>query len=117
MPYVHKTYIVTTESVDFVSLVHDIASAIKDAGAVNGLVCVVVPKEGAGLFILRNSTDMKEKVEPHLPAEVLPRSIVVPVVEGALILAPYEEVFLVDCEKKMQRREVVITVTSEVEAK
>lgn len=113
MPTIKKSYFVTTEAVDFVSLYHDIAGAIRDAGATNGMVCVVVPKEGAGLFILKNCPEMKDKVMPQLQSAVLPRSIVLPIVDGATVLAPYEEVILVDCEAKAQRREVIIAVTPE----
>lgn len=114
MPYIKKTYVVTTEAVDFFSLYHDMGLAIKDAAANNGMVCVVVPKSGAGLLILKNSPEMRAQVESQLQVALLPRSIVLPIVDGTTVLAPYEEVFLVDCDAKVHRREVIIAVTAEI---
>lgn len=94
-------------------LQHDIAGAIRDAGAVNGMLCVVVPKGSAGLLIFKNSPEMRDAVSPHIQAALLPRSITLPIVDGATVLAPYEDVILVDCEPKVQRREVIIAVTVE----
>lgn len=113
MPHIKKTYVLTTESVDFISLYHDIALAIKDAAAVNGMLCVVVPKGGAGLLIFKNTPELREDVTAHLQAALLPRSITLPIVDGATVLAPYEDVILVDCDAKVQRREVIIAVTAE----
>lgn len=113
MPHIKKTYVVTTKDVDFVPLTHDIAAAIKEAGAVNGMACVMLPKGGAGLLIFRNSPENQASVTPQLHAAMLPRSIALPVVDGVTPLAPYEEVILVDCEERVHRREVIIAVTPE----
>lgn len=105
----------TTESVDFLPLQHDIAGAIRDAGAVNGMLCVVVPKGGAGLLIFKNSPEVRAEVSPHIQAALLSRSVTLPIVDGATVLAPYEDVILVDCDTRSQRREVIIAVTMESE--
>lgn len=115
MPFIRKTYVVTTESVDFVSLQHDIVGAIRDASATNGMLCVTVPKGGAGLLIFKNSPELREGIAPHIQPAMLPRSIVLPIADGATVLAPYEDVVLVDYDPKVQRREVVIAVTVESE--
>lgn len=136
MPTIKKTYVVTTESVDFFSLNHDIAAAIKETGTAGGMICVVVPKGGAGLLVFENlpqvRTAVAEHIEsmggegtvpdrlrrsvalaPRIQTAMLPRSIACPYADGNLLLAPYEEVMLVDCEPKSQRREVIIAVTPE----
>lgn len=103
----------TTEAVDFVPLQHDIAAAIRDASATHGQLCVVVPKGGAGLLVFRNTPETKDELAPIVNAALLPRSVVLPIVDGVIPLAPYEDVILVDCESKSQRREVIISVTAE----
>lgn len=113
MPHIKKTYVVTKESVDFVPLTHDIAAAIKEANAVNGTVCIMVPKGGAGLFVFKNSPENRDSITSHLQTAMLPRSLVLPIVDAATPLAPYEEVILVDCEERVHRREVIIAVTPE----
>ncbi len=136
MPHIKKTYVSTTESIDFLPLTHDINAAIKEASATNGVVHVVVPKGGAGLMVFENLPEVCKAISAHLDTfaqegevqdklrravplgtrvqtAMLQRSFTCPIIDGALVLAPYEEVILVDCEKRIQRREVVIAVAAE----
>lgn len=136
MPYIKKVYVTTTTSIDFSPLTHDIHAAIKDAGAANGVVHVVVSKGGAGLMVFENLPEVREAVTaylesiaqdgdiqdklrravalaPRVQAAMLQRSVALPFVEGTLVLAAYEEIILVDCEDRVQRREVIIAITAE----
>ena len=113
MPHIKKSYYMTTTLVDFFPLTHDIAAALKESGAENGIVHVVVPKAGAGLFIFKNSPELQKELSAAVQPTLLPRSLTLPVVNGETPLAPYEEVILVDVDPRSQRREVVIAVTVE----
>lgn len=114
MSHIKKVYVMTTESTDCISLVHDVAAAIKEAGATAGILHVLVPKAGAGLMIHQKNSDLDSHVADN--AALLPRAISLPVIDGGIPLAPYEEVFLVDHEPCVQRREVIITISPEPEA-
>lgn len=113
MPHIKKSYLMTTASVDFLPLTHDIAAALKEADATEGVVHVMVPKGGAGLLIFKNTPELRSEITPKLSEGLIPRSLALPVVDGATLLAPYEEVILVDCEPRVQRREVIIAVSPE----
>jgi thiamine phosphate synthase YjbQ (UPF0047 family) len=116
MSHIKKVYVVTTESIDFISLNHDIAAAIKEAGAANGVVHVVVPKGGAGVLVFKNLPEIREALTPQIHVALLPRSFVCPFVDHELLLAPYEDVLLVDCDPRSQRREVIVAIVPETEA-
>lgn len=139
MSHLKKVYAATTESIDFISLNHDIASAIKETGAASGVVHVVVPKSGAGLLVFENLPEVRDAVmaqlescaqdgevqdklrravplAPRIQTAFLPRSFACPFSDHALLLAPYEEVLLVDCEPRSQRREVIVAIMPEAEA-
>lgn len=136
MPLIKKVYVATTTSIDFSPLTHDISAAIKEAAAKDGVVHVVVPKGGAGLMVFENLPEVREAVTayldsiaqegdvqdklrrsvalaPRVQAAMLQRSIACPFVDGVLLFAPHEEVVLVDCDTRVQRREVIVTVSSE----
>lgn len=113
--HLKKCYLVTTTSVDFLPLTHDIAAAVKEADVSDGVVHVVVPKGGAGLLIFKDTPELRDELAPKLHPALLPRSLALPLADGELPLSPYEEVILVDCEPRVQRREVVITVSPESE--
>ena len=139
MPLIKKVYVMTTESIDFLSLNHDITAAIKEVGAPSGVVHVVVPKSGAGVLVFENLPEVREAViaqleswgqegdvqdrlrrtvalAPRIQSALLPRSFVCPFAEQNLVLAPYEEILLVDCEQRAQRREVIVAILPEIEA-
>lgn len=116
MSHLKKVYLMTTESIDFLSLNHDIAAAIKEVGAASGVVHVVVPKGGAGILVFKNSPEAREDVSTQVNSALLPRSFVCPFVDSNLLLAPYEDVLVVDYEPRAQRREVIVAVMPEAEA-
>lgn len=135
-----KVYLTTTTAIDFVSLHHDMKAAIADAGADSGVIHVLVPKGGAGLLVFENLPEVREalttwlqqwnsttevrdrlrrqiRLAPRIQSAILPRSVSIPFEQGELLLGPYEEVILVDCEPRSQRREVLIVATANAAAK
>lgn len=130
-----RTYHLTRESVDFISLNHDIKSAIRESGAGKGLVTVLIPKSGAGLLIFEKLPEIEDHIRrwltqwegegtvkdrlrqpvalaPRIQTALLPRSMSIPYDGEDLLLAPYEDVILLDCDPKSQRREVLIWVSA-----
>jgi len=131
MSHVKKVYVVTTAAIDFIPLNHDITAAIRDAGVVDGAVHIAVPKSGAALLVFENLPEVRKAITnylaqfskegklkdrlnrevelaPRLQTALLPRALSLPVVAGEVALAPYEDVILLDCDLREQRREVVI---------
>lgn len=103
MIFLKKCFVSTSEKVDTLSIIHDIRYALRDSKAKEGLVTVVIPKAGAGLAL----AEMKET-----PTQGT-RTLTLPFAEGQLLLAPREEVFLIDYETRPARREFTIHVMSE----
>lgn len=116
MPHIKKSYFVTTESIDFFPLAHDIASALKEAAVTDGVVYVVVPNGGAGLLVFKNSAETRAKIQDIIHAELLQRSIAIPVIAGVTVLGHHEDVILVDCQPRVQRREVIVCVVADAGA-
>lgn len=133
-----KNYFVnTTKEVDVISILHDVGYALKEAGAQEGLVTVMVPGPGASVTIIQPLPDvvseLKEalkvfpgegkeaktrrketiKVGARVKAAMLGKSLTVPVKEGKLLLGHREEIVLVDFEAGAKRREFMVQVMSE----
>jgi len=49
----------------------------------------------------------------HLQATLLGFSLTVPVSEGKLVLGTWQQIFHLECDIKVRRRELVVTVTGE----
>lgn len=47
----------------------------------------------------------------HLQATLLGPSLTVPVHDGSLVLGTWQQIFLIECDVRPRRREVVVTVT------
>lgn len=134
MIFLKKCFVTTTPGVDVLSIFHDVRYAIGDAKMTEGLVSVVIPEPGASLLILEMLPEIVEKmresltawfavegealskrkepiaIAPWIRSALVGRSLSVPFHDGALLLAPREEIVLVDFEGSVQRREVVIQV-------
>ena len=137
MIFLKKYYVNTTPEVDVLSLIHDIRYAIRDSKATEGLVTVTVPAPAAGVVILEALPELMEQLKtaltifpgegiealtrrkeavavgPRIKGAMLGRSLTLPLTHGELVLAPREEVMLVDFETIVQRREFVVQVMSE----
>lgn len=140
MTFFKSVYFNTTENVDFIPLIHDVRYAVRDANAKDGLAVIFIPLSGAGVMILEpiveviegirsafeifaegdETADDKKKVKigiaPRIKAAFINRQIFIPIKQGQIVLPPYEEPYLIDLEKKRERREVVIQIFAEAES-
>ncbi len=136
-----KSYFVnTTAETNLIQITSDVNFALRDSNCKEGLVTLVIPGPGAGLAVFEPIPELldelkvafeiyagegtegvdkrKEKVAvaPRVQAAMLGRTLSLPVKNGKLLLEPYEEVFLIDFEKKPRRREFYVQVISEAAA-
>ena len=110
MIFLKKCYLNTTEKVDVLSLLHDIRYAIRDARIDDGLITLLLPKAGAGFVV--SASDAQSSLHKRRE-ETLPRTMTLPFATKDLLLAPKEEVFCIDFESKMGRREMIFQVMGE----
>ena len=130
-------YVNTTKEVDFLSIIHDVRYAIRDANAKDGLVTVIVPDSSAALTIIEpipavieelkiafeifagegaTATDRRKvtiDISPRVQAAMLGRSLSIPLKDGKLIIDPYEEIYLIDFDKTGKRRQFCVQVMVE----
>ena len=121
------------------SITSDVKYAIRDSGTKEGLATIIVGGPGAGVTILEPLQEVidelkvafevfagegatakdKKKVEalinPRVQASILGRSISVPIKDARLVTDPYEEIFLVDFDKKARRREFKVQIMAQAE--
>ncbi len=133
-----KNYFVnTTTGVDVLSVIHEVNRTLKEANAVEGLVCILVPEPGAALSVLEPLPDIvaefkkavqifpgegvetknrrKEEIDigPRIVAAMLGKSLQIPIKAGKLVLGSREEPILIDLEKHGRRREFYVQVIGE----
>lgn len=130
-------FVNTTEDIDVISIIHEINRAIAEAAIPEGLASVVVPAPGGALVIIEMLPDIVEQLKAairvfpvegqfaknrrkeeinigsRVAAAMLGRSLQLPVTGGRLLLAPREEVVLVDLETTGRRREFYVQVVGE----
>ncbi len=118
----------------------DVRFAIRDSQAKNGLVTVFIPGPGAALTIFEPLEEVKDElkvsfealaegekkgkdkrkeeiaVAPRVLASLVGRSVAVPFKDTKLVMAPYEEIFLIDFDNKVWRREYFVQVMGEGES-
>jgi secondary thiamine-phosphate synthase enzyme len=142
MAYLLNAYLNTTATVDLLNLTHDVKRAVRESQVKNGLLTALIPSSTAGLVVLENDPEIQEAfkksileridsptgvrpvrksgtghVQSHLQAAQLQTSISIPIVEGVLILGPWQEVLVIDFDDKVGRREIKIHVMGEAEKK
>lgn len=140
MIFLKNYFINTTDDVDVISVIHEIGYAVRDAGAAEGLVTVVVPEPGGALTILEPLPEIvaqfKEALEifpgegvetisrrkepipvaPRIKAAMLGKTVHIPFKDAKLVLGAREEVVLIDFEKTGKRREFWVQVMGEAAA-
>lgn len=109
MIFLKKYFVSTTGEIDVLSIIHDIRYAVRDAKATEGLVTVIIPSSGAGLVIIEPLPEVIEQLK-QVKASMLTRTLTIPLANHELVMAPREEVMLVNIEPKMKRREFAIQV-------
>lgn len=124
-----KSYFVdTTKGVDLINIVHEVRRTLKESNAENGTMTVSLPGPGAALSIMEK-TDQEGGVKKGLEGLVaneltkeivrclLPKSLVIPVEKGKMVIEPWQDVFLIDYEKSGRRREFRVQVFYEEKPK
>lgn len=100
---------------------HEIRQSLREGKVENGHVVVSLPSGGAGVIVLDKGNDPEHKDVKKLLAQdttkpllkiFLPKTAVVPIEKGKLIIDPWQEVFLVDYESSGRRREFWIHLLS-----
>lgn len=137
MQFLKNYFVNATAEVDFLQITSDVRFAIRDSQAKNGQVSVFVPGPGAALTVFepldevkdglkaslaalaegekKGKDKRKEEVDivPRVLASLVGRSVAIPFKDTKLIMAPYEEIFLIDFEKQAARREFFVQVIGE----
>ncbi|MBI2974792.1 MAG: YjbQ family protein [Deltaproteobacteria bacterium] len=136
-----KSYFVnTTPEIDFLSIMADVKYAIRDAQAKNGLVSVHIPGPAAAVTVFEPLPELIEELKiafetfaseaaqgkdkrkeevfiaPRVQAALIGRSLSMPLKGGSVLIAPYEEIFLIDFDKKSGRREYYVSIVAEDQA-
>lgn len=137
-----KNYFVnTTNNVDVISVIHEINRAIREAAVPAGIATILVPAAGGAVSIIEPLPDLIAKLKeamkifpgegveiknrrkedisvgPRVSAAMLGKSVQLPFANGRLLIAPREEVVLVDLESSGMRREFYVQIMGEAEVK
>lgn len=132
-----KSYFVnTTAEVDFLPITSDVNYAIRDGQGKDGLVTIVVPSGRAAITVFeplpeviselksaleifagegKETADKRKEqvfIAPRVQTAMLGRSLTIPIKDAKLVLDPYEEIYLIDFDKKAHRREFIVQVMS-----
>lgn len=138
MIHVHHAHFNTTREVDLLNVTHDVARALRESQILNGLLTVYVPGSTAGVVILENDKVIHDEfknmiasfvpessgprpsrrsgsghLENHLRAALLHQSVSIPVKDGRLMTGPWQEVWAIDFDDKVGRRELLVHVMGE----
>lgn len=137
MNFLKNYFVNTTAQTDFLQITNDVKYAVRDSGAKNGLVTVVVPGASASVAVFEpipevvkeletafelfsgegsealNKWKEKVAVAPRVQAAFLGRSVSVPLKDGKLVLDANEEINLIDFDTKARRREFCVHIAAE----
>ena len=133
-----KSYFVNvTPDIDLLPITSDVRYAVRDAGGKNGLVTIMIPGSGAAVTVLEPLPEVIEELKialeifagegaqckdkkkeqvfigPRVQAAMIGRSITLPITESRIAMEPYEEIYLIDLDKRTRRREFLVQVFSE----
>ncbi|HKY64224.1 MAG TPA: secondary thiamine-phosphate synthase enzyme YjbQ [bacterium] len=143
MIFLRNYYVNTTAKVDVLLITHDVKRAVRESGIQSGVITILIPGGTAGVALLENDPkiheDLKKWIETQVPAETGPRpnrrsgsgrndahirsaligvSLVLPLMDGKLMIGAWQEVVLYDFDdSKVARREITIQIMGEGPAK
>lgn len=117
-------YVDTTAGVDLINIGHEVRRVVKEANAQEGSLTVLVPSPG-GAVLMMEQDEKVEEIRKHLQTFLanglirclLPKSLVVTVERGRLSSDPWQEIFLIDYEARVKRREFRVQVFVETPPK
>ena len=118
---VSKTfYIDTTKSLDILLISHEIRRVVNESRPEIGTATVMIPFPGAAVAVFDKDVnrealvkELTPYVKNHLIQCLLPKSVVVPVEKGKMVIDPWQDVFLIDFDNTGRRRELRVCVFSE----
>lgn len=137
MIFQRNYFLNTTSEIDVLAVTHDVLRLVRESQIRDGIVVVLCPQSGAGVTIIETLPDVvkalkgavalfpgqnegtknlkKEDVPigPRVSAAMLGKSVSIPLKNGALTLAPREDVVIVDMERGARRREFVVHIMGE----
>ncbi|MBI1908936.1 MAG: YjbQ family protein [Deltaproteobacteria bacterium] len=103
MIFLKSYFVATTTGVDKINIIHDVKRAMRESTILKGLVTITPP---AGKALLTVTTEEELKAAGLVQA----RSLTLPVEKGDLLLAPREQIFLIDSDPSGRRREFWVQV-------
>ena len=111
MNLLKSCFVGTTEKIDFISIIHDVRFAIRDAPLADGLVTIIIPKNGAALLVTDQTPDqLKEGAEKFKAMDGLHTSLSLPFQKKELMLDPKRMIYLVDFSDAAKRREFYVQI-------
>ncbi len=122
MIFQKRYYVNTTAAVDLLPVTHEVHYAIRDAGALQGLVTICVSGPGAGVMVCDAQPDVIAGIKhivqgweggARVQSALVGRSVQLPFDNARVCLLPYTDVMLCDFELRVQRREFLIQVMGE----
>lgn len=131
-----KYYFNVTETLDCISITHEVNYAIRDAKVESGLVTVCVSNARAGILIADNNNDIRGALQDEiskwgeglsekqvknarrdsfslqtaLQSALIGQSLSIPIHQSKLVTDSYTDIYLIDCDQVITRREVLIQV-------
>lgn len=134
----HRIHRQTHRNGDMHDLTADVASFVRSSKIANGTVTVFVVGSTAAIGTIEFEPSLQRDLpeglnrlmpasraygheqawndgngHSHLQATMLGPSITVPVENGAPVLGTWQQIFLLECDVRERRREVVVTVAGE----
>ncbi len=134
----HRIHRQTHRNGDMLDLTADVDSCVRSSKIANGTVTVFVVGSTAAIGTIefepglqRDLPEVLNRLMPanrsygheqawhdgnghsHLQATMLGPSVTVPVENGAPVLGTWQQIFLLECDVRERRREVVVTVMGE----
>ena len=137
MIFLKNCFVNVTKDIDIIPITHDVRYAIRDAGAAEGLVTIVVPEPGAAVTAVETLPELMESLkesfkvfplegketktrrkEPidissRVKAAMLGKSVSFPFKDGKPLIGLREEIVVVDFESLVRRREFFVQVMAE----
>lgn len=137
MSFLRNYYVNSTAKTDIHLITHDVKRALREAGAQEGTVIILIPGGGAGVTLMEEDPKIHEayrdwieaqipqtegarpnrrsgsgRVSAHLRAALVGLQLAIPVQDGRLMSGNWQEVVLFDFDDKVGRREITIQVIS-----
>lgn len=138
MVVTRKIQVETKGNTDIVPLTEQVVAILKESGLSSGILCLFLPGTTATLTttefepgLMRDIKDFWERVAPvtqfyehnarwqdgngyaHVRAQVSGPSLVVPFVEGKLLLGTWQDIVLVDFDNRPRSRTIIIQIVGE----